>query len=159
MRNRVVKIISGGQTGADRAALDFALENGIEIGGFIPKGRIAEDGQISQRYTGLIETRSSNPAERTELNVHHADATLILSHGAVGGGAKLTEQFASQQDKPCLHIDLLKNPARAAARLATTWLALNRCKVLNIAGPRLSEDPAIYDDVLAVLQTLFLGGY
>ncbi len=79
---RIRKIISGGQTGADRAALDFALENNIETGGWIPKNRQAEDGRISEKYPDLRETETENPTERTELNVTDADATLIFSHGA-----------------------------------------------------------------------------
>src|SRR5262245_24993140 len=72
-----VKIISGGQTGADRAALDFALERGLDCGGSVPRGRLAEDGPIPARYPGLVETETTNPAERTRQNVRAADATLI----------------------------------------------------------------------------------
>src|SRR5688572_30647391 len=103
--NKIRKIISGGQTGADRGAFDFALENGFEIGGFVPKDRLAEDGRISEKYPNLIETETENPAERTELNVKSADATLILSHGELKGGSLLTLKFAEKYKKPFLHID------------------------------------------------------
>src|SRR5215216_4014774 len=83
----ILRIISGGQTGADRAAFDFALEKGIEIGGFVPIGRLAEDGPINAKYPNLVETNSSDPGERTRLNVRSADATFIVSRGPVGGGS------------------------------------------------------------------------
>ena len=75
---KISKIISGGQTGADRAAMDFALENKIEIGGFVPKNRLAEDGRISEKYLNLVETETEDYAERTELNVKNSDATLLF---------------------------------------------------------------------------------
>jgi hypothetical protein len=77
---RVEKIVSGGQTGADQAALDVALERGLQVGGWVPKGRLAEDGPIPERYSGLVETQSSDPAVRTSLNLRDSDATLIVSH-------------------------------------------------------------------------------
>ena len=151
----VTKIISGGQTGADRAALDFAMENGIETGGHIPKGRVAEDGQIPARYPNLIETATSDPSERTVLNVRHSDATLILSHGDLSGGSKLTEKFAIELDKPLLHIDLLKHSHDGAASVTRKWLADTNCKTLNLAGPRASEAPEIYGSSIEFLRVLF----
>ena len=106
MPTSIKKIISGGQTGADRAALDFALEHGIEIGGHVPKSRTAEDGAISDRYPNLTETASENTAERTEKNVLDSDATLIFSHGPLTGGSKLALVLTLTHKKPVLHIDL-----------------------------------------------------
>jgi predicted Rossmann-fold nucleotide-binding protein len=82
-------IISGGQTGVDRAALDVAVEFGLACEGYVPKGRLAEDGPIAERYNGLIETSTSDPAERTEMNVMHSDATLVISRGTLDAGTKL----------------------------------------------------------------------
>lgn len=139
------KIISGGQTGVDRAALDAALARGIEIGGHVPKGRVAEDGRIPERYSGIIETESADPAERTELNVINSDATLIVSRGALAGGSKLTADMAQRHGKPFLHIDLKTTSPAAAIDEINSWIASITCSVLNVAGPRASEDPDIYD--------------
>lgn len=100
------KIISGGQTGADRAALDAARALGVACGGWVPRGRWAQDGAIDAAYSSLCETMTADPAERTRLNVVDSDATLIVSHGALHGGAALTLQIARELAKPVLHIDL-----------------------------------------------------
>src|SRR5258706_15582674 len=102
----LTKIVSGGQTGADRAALDVALEQGFEIGGWIPKGRRAEDGPIPQSYRGLLETDSADPSVRTALNVRDSDATLIVSHGQLRGGSLLTLDEARRLGRCVLHVDL-----------------------------------------------------
>ena len=153
--NRPAKIISGGQTGADRAALDFALEHGIATGGYVPHGREAEDGRIPDRYPGLIETSIAGPANRTELNVINSDATLIFSHGELRGGSKETAKLAKKHKKPFVHIDLSRHSHKDAVALASTWLSKMDPEILNVAGPRASEDPSIYDDVMAILEALF----
>jgi predicted Rossmann fold nucleotide-binding protein DprA/Smf involved in DNA uptake len=138
MKLRKIKtIISGGQTGADRAAFDFALANRIEIAGFVPQNRRAEDGRISESYPNLIETGTRNYAERTELNAQHSDATLIVSHGKLTGGSRLTKKFAAKYRKPFLHIDFSESTIEEAARKTRKWLASIKCGRLNIAGPRL----------------------
>src|SRR5215203_533862 len=110
MKLKKIKIIiSGGQTGADRAAFDFALENNLEIRGFVPKNRRAEDGRISENYPNLIETKTGNYAERTELNVDNSDATLIVSHGRLTRGSRLTKKFAEKHLKPFRHVDFLES--------------------------------------------------
>jgi hypothetical protein len=150
---RVEKIVSGGQTGADRAALDVALERGVPIGGWVPKGRLAEDGPIPERYTGLAETESSDPAIRTRLNVRDSDATLIVSHGPLAGGSLLTLQEARRRGKPVLHLDLLETtPETAAARLRL-WLVVADARTLNVAGPRASKDAAIFAAVVTLLRS------
>ena len=153
--NKIKKIISGGQTGADRASFDFALENGFEIGGFVPKGRLDEDGRISDKYPNLIETETENPAERTGLNVKSADATLILSHGKLKGGSLLTLQFAKKYKKPFLHIDFSALPLEQAIEKTQKWLDSIDCKTLNVAGSRASEDSEIYEKATKFLQKLF----
>jgi Circularly permutated YpsA SLOG family len=139
----IEKIVSGGQTGADRAALDFALANGIPIGGWVPRGRRAEDGRIPDRYPGLIETGSADPAVRTARNVRDSDATLILSHGPLAGGSLFTLNAATRAGKPALHLDLDQLDAAAAAERLRSWLAERDPRVLNVAGPRASQDPRI----------------
>lgn len=154
--NTIEKIISGGQTGADRAAFDFALEKGFKISGFVPKNRLAEDGRISERYENLIQTETENPAERTKLNVKSADATLILSHGELKGGSLLTLKFAENYKKPFLHIDFSALSLEQAARKTRKWLDSIDCKILNIAGSRASEDSEIYDKTEKFLNYLFV---
>jgi hypothetical protein len=152
---KLKKIISGGQTGVDRAAFDFALEKGIDIGGFVPKGRRAEDGRISEKYLNLIETKTRNYAERTELNVQNSDATLIISHGELTGGSKLTRHFAQKHKKPFLHLDLEKLTITEEIQMTRKWLVSINCRELNIAGPRASTDTEIYRKTLEVLEELF----
>ncbi len=142
---QINKIVSGGQTGVDRAAFDFALENEIEIGGFVPKNRRAEDGRISEKYKNLVETETKNPAERTELNVKMADATLILSHGELTGGSRLTKEFAEKHQKPVLHLDFSVLTIAQATERTRQWIVAADYKNLNIAGPRVSEDAKIYE--------------
>jgi hypothetical protein len=150
----VKKLISGGQTGADRAALDFARSAGFGIGGFIPLGRRAEDGIIPNEYSPLVETDSADPSVRTRLNVAHSDATIILTHGPLSGGSKLTYDAALEMGKPVLHIDLRQNMDESASA-ARAWLATGDNRTINIAGPRLSEDPLIYDEVIDLLKRVF----
>lgn len=151
----VKTIVSGGQTGVDRAALDFALECGINIGGRVPKGRLAEDGPIPARYPNLVETESPDPEERTMLNINESDATLIISRGRLAGGSRLTADIARNLGRPFLHIDLEAQSINEAARHAARWLDGINCTRLNIAGPRASEDPAIYGLTLSLLDELF----
>jgi hypothetical protein len=134
------KIVSGGQTGVDRAALDAAIELGIAHGGWCPSGRRAEDGAIPARYR-LEETGSTDYATRTERNVVDSDATLILYRGRLSGGTELTRQLARQHGKPCLVVDLERPPSTQEVR---SWLADERPKVLNVAGPRESQNPGIW---------------
>lgn len=148
------RIVSGGQTGADRAALDVALEQGFEIGGWIPKGRLAEDGPISLDYGGLIETESSDPSVRTSLNVRDSDATLIVSHGPLQGGSLLTLEEARKLGRSTLHIDLLVTPQASATAQVSEWLRGVEGATLNVAGPRASEDAAIYRSVVELLQSV-----
>ena len=152
---KIKTIVSGGQTGADRAAFDFALENGIEIGGFVPKGRRAEDGKISASYPNLIETATRNYMERTELNVKNSDATLIVSHDQLTGGSLLTKKIAEKHLKPFLHIDFLESSVEESAAKTRTWLASIKCKRLNIAGSRASTDAEIYEKTRQFLAALF----
>ena len=154
---KLKKIISGGQTGVDRAAFDFALKHGIEIGGFVPKDRRAEDGRIPDKYVNLIETNTRNYAERTKLNVQNSDATLIISNGKLTGGSKLTRSLAQKHKKPFLHLDLERLTIAEEIQMTKEWLISIKCHELNIAGPRASTDPAIYQRTLKFLEQLLDG--
>jgi hypothetical protein len=134
-----LKIISGGQTGVDRTALDAALTLGIPCGGWCPKGRKAEDGPIPDRYP-LKETESTSYPVRTEMNVLDSDGTLILTWGRPTGGTALTIRLTGRHKKPSLVIDL-KKPADPSS--LANWLEKKQIGVLNVAGPRESEYPGI----------------
>ncbi len=135
------KIISGGQTGVDRAALDIALEKGIPCGGWCPKGRRAEDGPIDTKYP-LKETKSAIYQFRTEANVKEADATLILTFGAPTGGTAFTIEMAQKHKKHYLVVDLKKKPNPSTVH---EWADLLKIQTLNVAGPRESKIPGIYE--------------
>lgn len=152
---KIRKIISGGQTGADRAAFDFALEKVIEIGGFVPKDRLAEDGRIPEKYTNLQETERDDTGRRTELNVKNSDATLIVSNGELQGGSKLAAEFAEKYRKPFMHVDLSNLKLGEAVKETRRWLDSIKCKTLNVAGARASEDAEIYAKTKEFLSALF----
>ena len=148
------KIISGGQTGADRAALDFAIKMDIPHGGWVPKGRLAEDGPLPPKYN-LKEMRTKIYARRTEKNVVESDGTLIVSHGRLTGGSHYTMDMAILHEKPWLHIDLTKKSILEAAQKVIDWTLDNRIEILNVAGPRASKDPKIYRAVFELLETVY----
>jgi hypothetical protein len=144
------RIVSGGQTGADRAALDFAIAHGIPHGGWCPRGRKAEDGRIDGRYQ-LKETPSSSYVLRTERNVHDSDGTVVFSIAAVlTGGSKKTVDLAQKHHKPVIRISrdgVAASPAQALLR----FIQDNKIKVLNVAGPRGSKEPEVGAFVKKVL--------
>lgn len=143
-------LISGGQTGADRAALDFALAANLPHGGWCPKGRLAEDGPIPVRYL-LRETPSANYLQRTEWNVRDSDATVVFaSSPRLTGGTKRTVQFAVKHAKPSLVLHLGMDASEAATALSA-WLAEHRIARLNVAGSRASKAPAIGEFTSRVL--------
>ncbi len=147
------KIISGGQTGADRAALDVAIELGIPHGGWIPKGRKTEDGPLPDKYH-LKEMPTTNYPKRTEQNIIDSDGTLIISHGTLTGGSKLTMALAGKHNRPWLHIDLDIKRGFVAANEIKSWIQLDGIQVLNVAGSRASKDPDIHDDVERLLKAV-----
>ncbi|QIK39136.1 molybdenum cofactor carrier [Caldichromatium japonicum] len=146
------RIISGGQTGVDRAALDWAIARGIPHGGWCPKGRLAEDGPIDPRYL-LTETESAAYEERTWRNVRDSDGTLILNRGDLAGGSLFTLYCAERLGRSCLVVPLEEagrwvEPARA-------WLTAHEIRVLNLAGPRASQRPGIEAQIWGFLDALF----
>jgi hypothetical protein len=149
----IKKIISGGQTGADRAALDVAIKLGIPRGGWVPKGRIAEDGPISEKYQLQEMPTDSYPA-RTEQNVIDSDGTLIIARGKLSGGTDYTRKMTLKHKKQLLGIDLNLTNHHDAASLVASWIKLQRVEILNVARPRASKDQEIYRDVLTILENV-----
>jgi hypothetical protein len=136
----ITKVVSGGQTGVDRAALDVALDLALPCGGWCPRGRLAEDGPIPERYP-LTETPTPVYAQRTEWNVRDSDGTLVLMRGPATGGTALTIDLARQLGRPYLVVDLDQAPDVAAVR---AWAAGHAVRTLNVAGPRQSTSPGVY---------------
>ncbi len=146
----IQKIVSGGQTGVDRAALDAALSAGITVGGWCPRGRRAEDGPIDAAYP-LCETPSDEYAQRTAWNVRDSDGTLILIRDEARGGTALTAEEAKRRGKPLLQTKI--NDASASDVFA--WADEHGVQVLNVAGPRAREAPGIYAAAKSLLKRVF----
>lgn len=152
MKSGYFKIVSGGQTGVDRAALDAAIALGLPHGGWCPKGRKAEDGIIAAKYH-LTETPSEEYSERTEWNVRDSDATLILVQTEPMGGTLYTIEMAQKHQKPCKIVFLYE--AESKIDEIVSWLAEHKVEVLNVAGPRASQGDAVYRVAFEVLMVLF----
>lgn len=146
-----MKIVSGGQTGVDRAALDAAMACGLLVGGWCPKARRAEDGPISTHYP-LVETPTASYANRTRWNVRDSDATVILYRMDIQGGTQLTATIARAMQRPLLIVSI---NAVEAARSIADFIHHHDVRCLNIAGPRESEDPGIYAAARRLLQSVF----
>ncbi|MBU1343567.1 MAG: putative molybdenum carrier protein [Proteobacteria bacterium] len=147
------KIISGGQTGADRAALDVAIKFNIEHGGWIPKDRRTEEGPLPMKYK-LNEMETQDYRERTKQNIIDSQGTVIISRGNLTGGSKLTLSFAKVIGRPNCYIDLLNTEEFEAAIILKSFIMENQIQILNVAGPRLSGHPWIYNDVKTVLEVM-----
>lgn len=146
----LARIVSGGQTGVDRAALDVALDLDIPCGGWVPRGRRAEDGRIAAHYP-VRETIEAAYAVRTRRNVRDSDGTLILTRGRPTGGTALTIAAAAKLGRPCRVVDLDRTPQPAAVR---TWLRSVPIRTLNVAGPRESTSPGIYAAAVSFLRAV-----
>jgi hypothetical protein len=151
MACRLDKVVSGGQTGADRAGLDAAMEAGIPVGGYCPKGRLAEDGTVPDRYP-LTELAKGGYPARTEKNVVESDGTLILNMGKLTGGTKLTAECARKHSKPLLIIPIDGQPS---AKGVITWISENNLRILNVAGPRESKCLGLQARSVAFLREVF----
>jgi len=139
----VAKIISGGQTGADRAGLDVALELGLKTGGWVPRGRRAEDGKVPEKYSDVVEISSDSYDRRTEMNVRESDATVIFTFGPPTGGSAYTREFALSIGKPVLALDLTQSSPDEAVTILRSWLTEVQPSILNVAGSRSSQAPQI----------------
>lgn len=154
----LTKIVSGGQTGVDRAALDAARVAGKPYGGYVPAGRAAEDGRLPDDYVGMVETGTDVRAERTELNVVSSDATIIFSRGPLrDAGSLLTARLAVSHKRPHRHIDLATTTEEDAVANLREWLTEHTVRTLNVAGPPASEDPSLYAPVLRIVTELLRG--
>jgi hypothetical protein len=144
------KIVSGGQTGVDRAALDAALAHDVLVGGWCPKGRRAEDGVIPDRYP-LRETPSEEYAQRTAWNVRDSDGTLLIAPAPLQGGTALTRTEAEDRGTPVLHV---RPEDPVPVPMIRAWGAEHEVQVLNVAGPRASEVEGIYEAARTILGDL-----
>jgi hypothetical protein len=138
----IEKIISGGQTGADRAGLDVAISLNINHGGYCPKGRLAENGPIPMKYN-MIEMGSAKYHYRTEKNVQESCGTVIFSRGRLARGSKLTLDYCLRHKKPCLHIDFNFEDENKP-NLLIDFIKESQIQILNVAGQRLSSEKTIY---------------
>lgn len=136
-------IVSGGQTGADRAALDFAMRYGYTHGGWAPHGRVAEDGEIPARYQ-LVEMAQGGYRQRTRRNVEDSDATLIVNLGELNGGTRATHVLADRSGKPCLVVQVDYGISGTVVESVVAWLHKHRVNTLNVAGPRESKRPGVH---------------
>jgi hypothetical protein len=152
----LLKIVSGGQTGVDRGALDAALERGFACGGWCPRERRAEDGRIPMRYP-LRELDSGKYLDRTHRNVADADGTLILSPGTLTGGTNATAQFARKIGKPLLAIDFHGAKADTTVAQIGEWIATGRIEILNVAGPRESSIPGVQHETSRLIRAVLDG--
>lgn len=145
---RLRKLVAGGQTGVDRAALDWALEQRLVVGGWCPRGRWAEDGPLSSRYP-LAETPDSDPRQRTAWNVRDSDGTLVLFLKDLDAGTRWTVRCARRLQVPFLQLSL-EPPSQPQSFVR--WLKKSQLQVLNVAGPRESSQPGIYQLASTFLQ-------
>ncbi len=151
----LVKVISGGQTGADRAALDAAKYHSLKWGGWCPKGRIAEDGHIPDEYfgpgmDGLDESDSDRYPVRTRLNVRDSDGTLCIKFGKLTRGTQLTIRECRSQDKPYFICE-----PYYGYKKTSKWICTNRINTLNVAGPRQSKHPGMHELARDYLRSIF----
>lgn len=147
------KIISGGQTGADQAALDLAMKLNLPHGGWIPLGRKTESGPLPLRYR-LQEMETPDYPSRTKQNILDSQATVILARGRLTRGSLLTRSFAKVMGKPLCHLDLAQRDPFEAAIILQSFIMENQVEILNVAGPRASHDPGIYFDVKSILEAV-----
>jgi hypothetical protein len=149
------KIISGGQTGADRAGLDAAMDHGFPCGGWCPEGRLAEDGPLPARYP-LEALPGAGYRKRTIRNLTDADGTAIFHFGEISGGTKLTLDKCIQLDRPHILIDGQETSSARAVEMVVSFIDEHGIKVINVAGPRESGAPGIYQYVFAVIRGLLV---
>lgn len=155
MHHTCRRIISGGQTGADRAALDFAIEHGYPHGGWAPRGREAEDGSIPLKYQ-LTELTNGGYRQRNKRNVRDSDGTLIVNIGTLDGGTLATQIFAQKLKRPYFLAQLDIDTPESVAPHVIEWLRTHEISILNVAGPRESKRPGVYDLTRILLETVYI---
>jgi len=153
---KLLKIISGGQTGVDRAALDVALRHGIECGGWCPAGRLDELGEIPNHYP-VRELQGAGFTERTLQNVKDSDGTIVVYSGELRGGTEQTVRFCVDLKRPHQLINTSKISADGAARVIADFVGENKIGILNVAGPRQSEWPEGYNYTSRALSAFLRG--
>lgn len=146
-----VRIVSGGQTGVDRAALDLAIKRGIECGGWCPAGRLDELGRIPDRYP-VQELEQGTFDDRTLANVQDSDGTAVIHFGVLRGGTTQTIKFALEHHKPHIAIDAQNTSPEEAAKRIADLIKENQIEILNVAGPRQSQWPGGYDYAFRALE-------
>lgn len=151
--NLIRKIISGGQSGADLAAIDAAMANDFPHGGWIPKGRRTEDGPLPEKYHLQEMTTTSYP-KRTEQNVIDSDGTVIFIHGRLSGGSDLTRKLAEKHGKPWLHLNMREHTILEAVERLSEWCSDKQIEILNVAGRSASKDPEIYSVTYKVVSAI-----
>ncbi len=150
-----MKIISGGQTGVDRAALDVALAHNIEAGGWCPQGRKAEDGVIAEIYP-VIELPNAGYSQRTRKNVLDSDGTVIIYFGRPFGGTEQTIAFCIKEKKPYVLIDAEEMIIKNAAKKIKAFVSQYAISVLNVAGPRASGEIRAYEYTKKLIHRVLL---
>lgn len=150
---RLEKVVSGGQTGADRAALDAAIAMGIPHGGWCPRGRKAEDGVIPEIYQ-LRETEGYSYLARTEKNVKDSDGTVIFTMNGLSGGSARTADFARRHHRPWMHFELAVTPVEEVVKSLGSFIVQHAIRRLNVAGSRVESEPEIYAKVREVMGRL-----
>ena len=153
--HRVAKIVSGGQTGVDRAGLDAGFDLGLEVGGWCPLGRVAEDGVIPDRYDALVECDVEGYAERTQRNVEDSDATLVFYRRRLEGGSRFTAEHARRIGKPVLTIDVQRASEESLVDRVRAFADEHAVAVLNVAGPRASKAPGLGTVARRILAQAF----
>jgi hypothetical protein len=155
MKARLEKLVSGAQSGADRAALDVAIRHGFPHGGWCPKGRKAEDGVIPAQYQ-LVETPSASYLQRTERNVRDSDGTVIFTITCeLSGGSKRTAEFATKHQKPCIHVARRAATYEDPALILQRFVEENGIRILNVAGTRASKEPDVWRFTIETLEAAF----
>ena len=149
------KIISGGQVGADQAALDAAINCDFPYGGWIQKGRKTQNGILPEKYH-LMEMSVSGYKERIEQNVVKSDGTVIISRGELSGGAGYSEKMAKKHNRPCLHVDLNQTPVSISSAEINSWVIEHTIEILNVTGSRASEDGDVYKDTVHIIEGAIL---
>ena len=148
---KAFKIVSGGQTGVDRAAFDVALRHGIKCGGWCPAGRLDEFGKIPDHYP-VQELKGGGFRERTLQNVKDSDGTVVIYPEELRGGTEQTVRFCVELPRPYQMIDASKISAQGAAKVITDFVGENKIGILNVAGPRQSEWPEGYNYTFRALD-------